>query len=50
MRVELAVEGLDERLRVRLRESEAPAKGAEVHVTVDPARVILFRPEGIETD
>ena len=44
-RVELAVEGLDERLKVRLRESEAPARGAAVRVTVDPAGVILFRPE-----
>ena len=49
-RVELAVEGLDERLKVRLRENEAPGRGAEVRVTVDPARVILFRPEDIDTD
>jgi iron(III) transport system ATP-binding protein len=49
-RIELAVEGLDQRLKVRLREGEQPAKGAEVRVTVDPARVILFRPEGSGTD
>jgi iron(III) transport system ATP-binding protein len=49
-RVELAVEGLDERLKVRVRESEAPAKGAEVRIAVDPARVILFRQEATESD
>ena len=49
-RVELAVEGLEERLKVRVRESEAPAKGAEVRISIDPARVILFRPEVTETD
>jgi iron(III) transport system ATP-binding protein len=44
-RVELTVEGLDERLKVRVRESEAPARGAEVRISVDPSRVILFHPE-----
>lgn len=48
-RVELAVDGLDERLKARVREGDAPAKGAEVRVSIDPARVILFRPESSDT-
>ena len=48
VRVELTVDGLDERLKARVRESEAPAKGTEVRIAVDPARVTVFRPEGSE--
>ena len=48
VRVELAVEGLEEILKVRVREEAAPVKGAEVRVSVDPAGVILFKPEDIE--
>ena len=49
-RIELAVEGLDERLKVRVRENVAPVKGAEVRLAVDPGGVILFRVEDLETD
>jgi iron(III) transport system ATP-binding protein len=44
-RVEIAVEGLEQRLAARVREGEAPPRGTEVGVTVDAARVLAFRPE-----
>ncbi len=39
---EVAVEGFDHPLKVRLRESEMPIQGSEVMVTADPERVLVF--------
>ena len=39
---ELDVQGLDRSLSVRLRASQAPEKGAEVGLRVDPDRVLIF--------
>ncbi len=41
-RLEIGVQGLDNPLRVRVKESEGWAKGAEVSVTIDPSRVLVF--------
>ncbi|MGD9802422.1 MAG: ABC transporter ATP-binding protein [Hyphomicrobiaceae bacterium] len=40
--LDLAVQGFDEPLRVRLRESEMPGLDSEVSVVVDPARALVF--------
>lgn len=43
--VEVAVEGFEAPLRMRVRESELPDLGAEVRVVVDPERVLVFPTE-----
>jgi iron(III) transport system ATP-binding protein len=44
---ELAVQGLDRSLAVRMRAAHAPQKGAEIGLRVDPDRVMVFpRPDG----
>jgi iron(III) transport system ATP-binding protein len=40
--IDVAVQGFDRLLRIRIRESEMPAPGAEVSVVADPARVLVF--------
>ena len=44
-RVEIAVQGFQAPLRVRVRESEGWEKGAEVSIEVDPSRVLVFPAE-----
>ena len=44
-RLEVAVEGFDKPLKVRVRESAGWARGAEVRVQIDPARVLVFAAE-----
>jgi len=40
--IDVAVQGFDKLLRVRIRESEMPTQGAEVSVVADPDRVLVF--------
>ena len=44
-RLEVGIEGFDKPLKVRVRESEGWAKGAEVRAKIDPARVLVFPSE-----
>ena len=41
--VQVAVEGFETPLRMRVRESELPDRGAEVRVVIDPERVLVFK-------
>ncbi|MGE0765406.1 MAG: ABC transporter ATP-binding protein [Hyphomicrobiaceae bacterium] len=43
--IDLAVDGFEQPLRARLRESELPAPDAEVSIVVDAARVLIFPAE-----
>jgi len=43
--IEMAVEGFDVPLKSRMRESEVPAEGGDVGITVDPERVLVFPAE-----
>ena len=47
-RLEIGVEGLETPLKARVREMEVPAKGAEISVTIDPSRVLVFAAEVAE--
>ena len=47
---EIGVQGFDKPLRARVRESEAPAKGAEVGVEVDRSRLLVFPAAGAESE
>jgi iron(III) transport system ATP-binding protein len=47
-RLLFAVEGLETRLRARVREADAPARGDEVRLSVDPEKVIVFKAENGE--
>lgn len=49
-RLEVAVEGFDKPLKVRVREIDGWARGAEVRVVIDPARVLVFSGETPEND
>jgi iron(III) transport system ATP-binding protein len=49
-RLEVGVEGFDKPLKVRVREMEGWARGAEVKVSIDPARVLVFSNESVESD
>src|SRR5262245_725566 len=40
--VELAVQGLDARILARVRESDAPPRGAEIGVSIDTGAVLVF--------
>jgi iron(III) transport system ATP-binding protein len=40
--VDLAVQGFDQELRARMRESEVPQRTVEVGVLIDPGRVLVF--------
>ena len=44
-RLEVGVEGFDKPLKVRVRESAGWARGGEVRVQIDPARVLVFAAE-----
>ncbi len=44
-RLEVGVEGFDKPLKVRVRESDGWVKGAEVHASIDPGRVLVFPAE-----
>jgi iron(III) transport system ATP-binding protein len=44
-RIEVAVEGFDKPLKVRVRESAGWVRGAEVRAQIDPARVLVFAAE-----
>lgn len=44
-RLEVAVEGFDRPLKVRVGESDGWARGVEVRVQIDPARVLVFAAE-----
>jgi len=44
-RLEVAVEGFDKPLKVRVRESDGWARGAEVRAQIDPARILVFPAE-----
>ncbi|MGH6815650.1 MAG: ABC transporter ATP-binding protein [Hyphomicrobiaceae bacterium] len=47
--VEVGVEGFEQPLKIRVGESMAPERGAEVCVTIDPTNVLVFPvEEGIE--
>ncbi len=46
--LEVGVDGLDDTIKVRMRESEAPQKGSEVSVIVDASRVLVFPATGDE--
>lgn len=46
--VEVAVEGFEQPLRMRVRESELPGRGADVTVVIDPERVLVFTPDDTE--
>jgi iron(III) transport system ATP-binding protein len=46
--VEVGVGGLEAPLKTLVRESEAPERGAEVAITVDPERVLVFPAENGE--
>ncbi len=48
--VEIAVEGLDQPLRARLSEREAPSPHAEVGVDIAPESVLVFAPEENRSD
>ena len=43
--VQVAVQGFEAPLRMRVRESELPGRGAEVRVVIDPERVLVFPAE-----
>ncbi|MGB6923251.1 MAG: TOBE domain-containing protein, partial [Methyloceanibacter sp.] len=43
--VEMAVQGLDEPLLSRVRESDAPSLGTEIGVAIDPSAVLVFEAE-----
>ena len=43
--VDLAVQGFERRLRARVRESHAPAAGAEIGIRTDPTRVLVYASE-----
>ncbi len=47
--LEVGIEGFDAPLRVRAREIEGWRKGAEVRVTIDTERVLVFASSGAET-
>ena len=49
-RLEIGVEGFDKPLKVRVREMDGWARGAEVNVVIDPARVLVFPAEGQENE
>ena len=42
--VEIGVQGFEQPLRMRVREMEVPARGSDVGVEVDMARVLVFAP------
>jgi iron(III) transport system ATP-binding protein len=44
-RLEVGLEGFEKPLKVRVREMEGWARGAEVRVEIDPARVLIFPAE-----
>ncbi len=44
--VEMAVQGLDEPLFARVRESDAPAIGSEIGISVDEGAVLVFEENG----
>ena len=44
-RLEVGVEGFDKPLKVRVRESDGWARGAEVRARIDPGRVLVFPEE-----
>jgi iron(III) transport system ATP-binding protein len=48
-RLEVGVEGFDDPLKVRVREMEGWTPGAEVRVSIDPARVLVFPAETPES-
>jgi len=50
VRLEIGVEGFDKPLKVRVREMDGWARGAEVNVVIDPARVLVFPAEGQENE
>ena len=47
--VDLAVEGFEQPLKARMRESEVPVQGHDIGVTVDPESVLVFPVEADET-
>ncbi len=49
-RLEVGVEGFDKPLKARAREMEGWARGAEVRVEIDPARVLVFPAETQESE
>jgi iron(III) transport system ATP-binding protein len=49
-RLEVGVEGFEKPLKVRVREMEGWARGAEVRVEIDPGRVLVFPAETREND
>jgi len=49
-RLEVGVEGFDKPLKVRVREMEGWARGAEVKVAIDPGRVLVFAEESQECE
>jgi iron(III) transport system ATP-binding protein len=46
--VEAGVQGLEAPIKALVRESEAPARGAEVAISIDPERVLVFPAEAPE--
>ena len=46
--VEAGVQGLEAPIKALVRESEAPARGAEVAIAIDPERVLVFPAEAPE--
>ena len=46
--VEVAVQGFDTPLKIRVREIEVPPAGAEISVAIDPERVLVFPAENAE--
>jgi iron(III) transport system ATP-binding protein len=44
--VELAVQGLDRSLSARMRAAQAPEKGAEVGIHIDPEKALVFPKDG----
>jgi iron(III) transport system ATP-binding protein len=48
--VEVAVDGFEAPLKMRVRESEVPGPGTEVTVVVDPERVLVFPTDGAEDE
>ena len=49
-RLEIGVDGFDKPLKVRVREMDGWARGAEVSVVIDPARVLVFPRESQESE
>lgn len=47
--LELGVQGFESPLIARVRESEVPEKGAEISVSIDPERVLIFPAEAPPT-